>query len=47
MAEEAEIKEEEALSPVEEGETELEFDVNMSSGILYDYLLRHSYSSAV
>ena len=42
-----EEKQEEALSPIEEGEIELEFDVNMSSGILYDYLLRHSYSSAV
>ena len=37
----------EELSPVEEGETILEFDVKMSSDILYDYLLRHSYSSAV
>ena len=31
----------------EEGEAELEFEVMMSSGVLYDYLLRHSYSSAV
>ena len=30
-----------------EGETVLEFDVMMSKGVLYDYLLRHSYSSAV
>ena len=37
----------EELSPVEEGESVLEFDVKMSSDILYDYLLRHSYSSAV
>ena len=31
----------------EEEEAVLEFDVMMSSGVLYDYLLRHSYSSAV
>lgn len=25
---------------------ELEFDVNMNSGVLYDYMLRHTYTSA-
>ncbi len=37
----------ESAEEAEEGEAELEFEVMMSSGVLYDYLLRHSYSSAV
>ena len=37
----------EPAEEAEEGEAELEFEVMMSSGVLYDYLLRHSYSSAV
>ncbi|MBP5607332.1 MAG: YcxB family protein [Lachnospiraceae bacterium] len=47
MAEEKEIKEELQAEEIWEGAPELEFDVKMSSGVLYDYLLRHSYTSAV
>ena len=36
----------EEIRPEEEGEVLLSFDVTMSSSIVYDYLLRHSYSSA-
>lgn len=36
-----------AEEEADDGETELEFDVMMSSDVLYDYLLRHSYSSSV
>ena len=48
MENENDIKiEEEPSKEVDEGTPELEFDVRMSSGVLYDYLLRHSYTSAV
>ena len=35
-----------AGSTVEEGDAVLELDIKMSSGVIYDYLLRHCYSSA-